>query len=133
MTMAASTSTARRVWSSICLKPERTAASFVVTGCFGFIWLAPWLLLYRPPEKRPWTTEDDPPAPRRRAELFRYPQTWGLLLARFVSDPVWWFYLFWMPKYLVEQRGFTMVEMGMLAWLPYLSADRARSAGGWLP
>jgi len=40
---------------------------------------------------------------------------WGLLLARFLSDPVWWFYLFWMPKYLVEQRGFTMVEIGVIA------------------
>src|SRR5215470_9063103 len=49
-------------------------ASFVVTGCFGFIWLAPWLLLYRLPEKRPWTTDDDPPTRPRRAELFRFPQ-----------------------------------------------------------
>src|SRR5882672_2734476 len=104
-------------------------ASFVVTGCLGFVWLVPWLLLYRLPEERPaWAV--DPPAPLRRAELFRYPQTWGLLLARFVSDPVWWFYLFWMPKYLVEQRGFTMIEMGMLAWLPYLSADLGSLAGG---
>jgi hypothetical protein len=50
--------------------------------------------------------------------------------ARFVSDPVWWFYLFWLPKYLVEQRGFTMVEMGMLAWIPYLSADLGALFGG---
>ncbi len=104
-------------------------ASFVVTGCFGFVWLVAWLLLYRLPEQRPgWA--GDPPAPLGRSELFRYPQTWGLLLARFVSDPVWWFYLFWMPKYLVEQRGFTMVEMGMLAWLPYLSADLGSLSGG---
>ena len=47
-------------------------------------------------------------------------QTAGLNI---LTDPVWWFYLFWLPKYLVEQRGFTMVEMGMLAWIPYLSAD----------
>ena len=50
----------------------------------------------------------------------------------FFSDPVWWFYLFWLPKYLVEQRGFTMVEMGMLAWLPYLSADIGSVTGGLL-
>jgi MFS transporter, ACS family, hexuronate transporter len=60
----------------------------------------------------------------------KLPQTWGLLLARFVSDPVWWFYLFWLPKYMVERRGFTMIEMGMLTWLPYLSADIGSIVGG---
>jgi ACS family hexuronate transporter-like MFS transporter len=60
------------------------------------------------------------------------PQTWGLLLARFISEPVWWFYLFWMPKYLVDQRGFSVVEMGMLAWLPYLCADLGSITGGLL-
>ena len=49
-----------------------------------------------------------------------------------ISDPVWWFYLFWLPKYLVEQRGFTLVEMGMLAWIPYLCADLGALFGGWL-
>jgi ACS family hexuronate transporter-like MFS transporter len=119
-------------------------ASFVVTGCFGFVWLAGWLLIYWVPEKHPWITAEEldviqaerpgsvgeSPAPPGRTELFRYPQTWGLLLARFVSDPVWWFYLFWMPKYLVEQRGFTIAQMGMLAWLPYLSADLGSVTGG---
>jgi len=63
-------------------------------------------------------------------DLLKLPQTWGLLLSRFVSDPVWWFYLFWLPKYLVEKRGFSIIEMGMLAWLPYLSADLGSLAGG---
>jgi len=119
-------------------------SAFVVTGGLGFIWMAAWLLLYRLPEKHPNITAEELQLIREglresasksagtvsRAELFRYPQTWGLLLARFVSDPVWWFYLFWMPKYLVEQRGLTLVEMGMLAWLPYLSADLGSLAGG---
>ncbi|HTM48184.1 MAG TPA: MFS transporter [Bryobacteraceae bacterium] len=119
--------------------------SFVVTGCLGFVWLAVWLLLYQRPEEHRWITSAEmtvirqeetgaesahPAATLSRSELFRYPQTWGLLLARFISDPVWWFYLFWMPKYLVEQRGFSMVEMGMLAWLPYLSADLGSVSGG---
>ena len=59
----------------------------------------------------------------RWRELLQVRQTWGLFLARFLSSPVWWFYLFWLPKYLVEQRGFTMQQMGMLVWLPYLCAD----------
>ena len=49
-----------------------------------------------------------------------------------MSDPVWWFYLFWLPKYLVEQRHFTMVQMGLLAWLPYLTADLGSFSGGIL-
>lgn len=118
--------------------------AFVITGCLGFFWLAAWLFFFQLPEKHPRIAAEElriiqesrskPPAaalPKIRwATLLAYRQTWGLLLSRFFSDPVWWFYLFWLPKYLVEQRGFTMVEVGMLAWLPYLSADAGSVAGG---
>jgi ACS family hexuronate transporter-like MFS transporter len=118
-------------------------SAFVVTGALGFVWLAAWLAFYYVPEKHPRITDAEltlvmegrPPAAiaekTRWLDLLKIRQTWGLLLARFFSDPVWWFYLFWLPKYLVEQRGFTMVEMGMLAWLPYLSADVGSIFGGW--
>jgi len=105
----------------------RTA--FVATGALGFVWLAAWLLIYRVPPL------PEAAAKQQRASwgsLLKYPQTWGLLLGRFLSDPVWWFYLFWLPKYLVEKRGFTMIEMGMLAWMPYLSADFGAIFGGLL-
>jgi ACS family hexuronate transporter-like MFS transporter len=119
---------------------------FVVTGCLGFVWLLAWLLLYRLPEKHPLITAAElrlikgsgdaqellPATKTRWIDLLRFPQTWGLFWSRFLSDPVWWFYLFWLPKYLVEQRGFTMVEMGMLAWLPYLTADAGSIFGGLL-
>jgi len=119
--------------------------AFVVTGSLGFVWLALWLAIYYPPDRHPRITDEerayvlaDAPAATAAAakvrwqDLLKYPQTWGLLLARFFSDPVWWFYLFWLPKYLVEQRGFTMAEMGMLAWMPYLAADAGALAGGWV-
>lgn len=118
----------------------RTA--FVVTGAIGFLWLIPWLLLYWTPEQNGRLSEGElahirggevRPATAIRlswAALLKFPQTWGLLLARVISDPIWWFYLFWLPKYLVEKRGFTMIEMGMLAWLPYLFADLGSVAGG---
>lgn len=118
--------------------------AFVVTGSLGFVWLAFWLWTYYPPDVHPRITEEErayvlaePPVAAGAASIpwqriLRYPQTWGLLLARFFSDPVWWFYLFWLPKYLVEQRGFTMAEMGMLAWMPYLAADAGALTGGWL-
>ncbi len=117
--------------------------AFVVTGSLGFIWLAFWLFLYHPPETHPRITEEerayvlaDPAVASSTGrvpwqQVLKYPQTWGLLLARFFSDPVWWFYLFWLPKYLVEQRGFTMAEMGMMAWMPYLAADAGALVGGW--
>jgi ACS family hexuronate transporter-like MFS transporter len=118
--------------------------AFVATGSLGFVWLALWLFIYYPPDRHPRITEEerayvlaDPPVAAGAArvpwqQVLQYPQTWGLLLARFFSDPVWWFYLFWLPKYLVEQRGFTMAEMGMLAWMPYLAADAGALTGGWI-
>ena len=122
--------------------------AFVLTGSLGFIWLCGWLLLYRTPETHPWITPEErehvlgTPQPDASAaeqpsqrvgwrQALTHRQTWGLLLSRFLSDPVWWFYLFWLPKYLVEQRGFTMAQMGMLAWLPYLAADVGAIVGGW--
>lgn len=121
-------------------------AAFVATGALGFIWLPAWLIVYRLPERHPWITPQELKFIReenlrhdqavkqriRWVELFRYRPTWGLLLAKFLSDPVWWFYLFWLPKYLAEQRGFTIVQIGMLAWLPYLFADLGSVAGGFL-
>ena len=119
-------------------------SSFVITGAMGFAWMAAWLLIYRIPEKHPSITPAELLLIReaegerisahtlklRMIDLLRFPQTWGLFLARFISDPVWWFYLFWLPKYLVEDRGFTIVQMGKLAWLPYLFADAGSIVGG---
>jgi ACS family hexuronate transporter-like MFS transporter len=117
-------------------------SSFVITGAAGLVWLVAWLWIYRLPEEHPLITSEElrliregkpkPEAtPRTRwIELLHMPQTWGLFFSRFLSDPVWWFYLFWLPKYLNEQRGFTMREVGILAWLPYLSADFGSIAGG---
>ncbi|HWB96820.1 MAG TPA: MFS transporter, partial [Bryobacteraceae bacterium] len=114
-------------------------------GALGFVWLIFWLLLYHLPEQHPLITQEELQLVRKAATsnatqggkaklttLLRAPQTLGLLLARFLSDPVWWFYLFWLPKYLVEQRHFSLVQMGMLAWLPYLSADLGSFGGGIL-
>jgi ACS family hexuronate transporter-like MFS transporter len=98
--------------------------SFVITGAFGLVWLIAWLTLYSAPPLAAVAT------PMPKAELLLLPQTWGLLFAKFFSDPVWWFYLFLLPKYLVEQRHFSMVQMGMLAWLPYLTADLGAFGGG---
>lgn len=121
--------------------------AFLATGSLGLFWLAAWLFFFYLPEHHPRITDaerdlvmadttapDSPPGKiqekPRWIDLLQMRQTWGLLLSRFLSDPVWWFYLFWLPKYLVEQRGFTMIEMGMMAWLPYLTADAGSILGG---
>lgn len=116
--------------------------AFVITGALGFVWMAFWLRWYWVPARHPRVTAEEhelieAPAAQsnkrhvRWRELFGFPQTWALFLARVVADPVWWFYLFWLPKYLSDDRGFTMVEIGMVAWMPYLTADLGSIAGGW--
>src|SRR5690606_12394667 len=90
-------------------------AAFVITGLMGLIWLYFWFRWYYIPNRHPRVTSEEremleasPGVVRNRAvrwvELFRFPQCWGLFLARVVADPVWWFYLFWLPKYLQEDR-----------------------------
>lgn len=108
--------------------------AFVFTGLLGFVWLIFWLHYYRmpaPEEAPPPLAGSDGPLPTR-LELLRRRETWALLLSRFISDPVWWFYLLWLPKYLADRRGFTLAEIGMVAWMPYLAADAGALFGGWL-
>ncbi len=118
-------------------------AAFVVTGLAGFVWLAYWLRWYWVPARHPRATPGERALiagadlrPTRRsvqwAALFRWPQTWALLLARVVADPVWWFYLIWLPKYLSDERGFSMVAIGLTSWMPFLTAKLGALSGGWL-
>jgi hypothetical protein len=101
--------------------------AFAVTGLLGFVWLVAWLLLYGTP---PVPSEKRPRVPY--GELLRMPAVWGLMISRIFADPVWWFYLFWLPKYLSDVRHFSMVEIGLIAWMPYLSADLGSLFGGWM-
>ena len=119
--------------------------AFVLTGALGFAWLAAWLLLYRAPEHHPRITaeelaclraarnaEERPAESARWRDLFRYRQTWGLVLGRMLADPVWWFYVFWLPEYLKRERGFSLAMIGLFAWIPFLAADLGNLAGGWM-
>jgi len=118
--------------------------TFLVTGSLGFIWLALWLLFYESPERhRAITPEeyalikgDQPAAAPQQSvawlDLLRFPQTWAIILSRFLTDPVWWLYVTWLPLYLYNARGFDLKKIGMFAWLPFLTADAGSLLGGWL-
>lgn len=124
-------------------------SAFVTTGALGLIWAAAWFWFYHLPEKHPRISAEELALIREgekegqkggETELtsspsvlsfFRLPQTWGLLLARIISDPVWWFYLFWLPKYLTEREGMTEQRMSYVVWIPYLIADVGSIVGGW--
>ena len=122
-------------------------ATFVLTGVLGLLWVIPWLWLYRPPAEHPRLTEDERlltpsvDAPHttltrvseweRWRSLLNRRETWLLLSSRVITDPVWYFYLFWFPKYLSDARHLTLTEVGMLAWLVYLAADAGSIVGGW--
>lgn len=118
--------------------------SFIATGALGILWLIPWLILYRLPERHPWITAKElhyiqegsakPSVPVKSSlkDLIARSETWALMIARFFSDPVWWFYLFWLPSFLQEQRHFTLSELAVFGWIPYLTSDIGGLAGGWV-
>jgi ACS family hexuronate transporter-like MFS transporter len=72
-----------------------------------------------------------PVSPFRWRDLLRYRQVWAIVLARFFTDPIWWLYLTWLPKYLADARGFSLLKIAAFAWVPYVAADAGSLSGGW--
>ncbi len=120
--------------------------AFIFTGALGFIWLIFWLLIYRLPGQHRWMTEeelqhiqaegpdedDEPEAQTPWRRILGHRQAWGFINAKFMTDPIWWFYIYWLPSYLKEARGFSLAMIGYFAWIPFLAADVGSVAGGWL-
>jgi ACS family hexuronate transporter-like MFS transporter len=102
-------------------------AAFVCTGAAGFVWVALWILVYRKPDGEPASQASEP---LRWGPILRDRSVWGLALARMIADPVWYFYLFWFPKYLGDQRGLSLGQVASLAWIVYLAADIGSIGGG---
>lgn len=103
-------------------------AAFVVTGAFGLLWLVGWLLVYRTgPYSEPETAER--PDWRR---VLRARGCWTLILARFFTDPVVYFMMFWLPEYLRKERGFDLSMVTRYGWIPFVAADVGYLLGGWL-
>lgn len=98
-------------------------AAFVVPGLAGLVLAVIWWVVFREPAAPADAAEPVPPvpvAPLPWPALWRQRALWGVVLARLVSDPVWYFCLFWMPGYFQEQRGLTLKEAGMVGWIPFL-------------
>lgn len=103
-------------------------AAFAIVGLFGFIWLAFWTLLYRAPHVASQETGTKRTVPFRA--LIQSKFLWQFTLSKVFSDPVWYFYIFWIPEYLKSAHGFSLRAIGETAWIPFTTAAIGNFAGG---
>jgi len=124
-------------------------ATFVAVGALGFLWLIPWLILYKSgPDSHPWLSSEEREyilsgqrnnetnevadyAPTS-GEILSRKESWGVILASFFLDPIWWLFVGWLPLYLSETYGFGVKEIGLYAWVPYVGAMFGAWFGGLL-
>jgi ACS family hexuronate transporter-like MFS transporter len=106
-------------WSSV----------FFLTGIAGLVWVVPWLLMFR---ESPDSRESMQTSSGAWHTVLRMPNLWLLLFARMLTDPVWYFYLFWYPKYLSDARHQTLSQVGHIVWVVYFAADAGALVGGWI-
>ena len=119
-------------------------AAFLTTGLFSAIWIAWWWRNYRKPADHPTLTGAElrhiyeeaaaqmgPQTPWLR--LFKYPQTWAFATAKFLTDPIWWFYLFWLPSYFSAKFHLDLSHLGLPLIIVYNLSAVGSIAGGWLP
>jgi ACS family hexuronate transporter-like MFS transporter len=119
--------------------------AFVFTGAVGLVWVIAWLLLYREPRQHSMLTpaelelitsgQEVQPLDATKAtwgEVLRHKEMWAVILAKFLTDPGWYFYLLWLPKYLKTAHGFDLAAIALFAWVPYVCADVGSVLGGVL-
>lgn len=116
--------------------------AFIVTGAIGFLWLGFWWFLYYHPNEHPKITkaelahiQSDPPDAETKIKwraLFPHRQTWAFAIGKFMTDPIWWLYLFWVPDFLNKSHGITLLTVGLPLVVIYLVADVGSIGGGWL-
>ena len=120
-------------------------SAFVFSGLLGFVWLLVWLRVYHPVNLHPRVTPQEvryiragqqvPNLSARRGarrwlQLGRDRNVWGIVLGRALTDPIWWFYVFWLPQYLSDARGFSLKRIALFAWMPFIAADIGNFTGG---
>jgi ACS family hexuronate transporter-like MFS transporter len=117
--------------------------AFICTGALGATWLVAWLLIYRRPQDHSKISSaelayinSDPPEHSAKipwSNLLQHRQTWAILVAKLLTDPTWWFLLFWLPKFLNTKHGLTITEFGLPLVIIYNAATLGSVVGGWLP
>jgi MFS transporter, ACS family, hexuronate transporter len=117
-------------------------AAFCVTGILELIWICFWVAIYRKPEEHPKVSRgelnyimSDPPDPAVKIpwlRLFPYSQTWAFSVAKFLTDPVWWFWLFWSSPYLHDKFGVDIKHIGLPLIIIYCMASVGSIGGGWI-
>jgi ACS family hexuronate transporter-like MFS transporter len=115
--------------------------AFLITGGLGFIWLIAWLAVYRKPEEHRRVSAREleyircdpssPTVPIKWLSLASYRQVWAYISGKFLIDPIWWFYLFWVPDFLQRQHGLRLTNIGLPIVVIYVIADIGSVAGGW--
>ena len=117
--------------------------AFISTGALGFVWLFFWIISYNRPEnekklsqkEREFILQDgEEPAQERVSwkEIVRHRQTWGISLARFVTDPIWWFFLYWLPKFLNTNYSIDLTNIGLPLITIYVISMGGSVLGGWI-
>jgi ACS family hexuronate transporter-like MFS transporter len=116
--------------------------AFIATGAIGFIWLAVWWISYRAPGVHPRVSQaelahirSDPAEPTTKmswGKILPHRQAWTFAVAKFMTDPIWWLYLFWIPDFLYRNHGLSLTTMGPPIVVIYLIGDVGSVAGGWL-
>jgi len=117
--------------------------AFIVTGSLGFLWVLVWLVLYREPGSHPRVTSEelalihsDPPTGQAARvpwlRLLTHRQTWAFAVGKLLADPIWWFYLYWLPKFLDARYGVTLTQLALPLIVVYLVADVGSVGGGWV-
>ncbi|HVC47246.1 MAG TPA: MFS transporter [Terracidiphilus sp.] len=119
-------------------------SAFLITGIFSATWIVVWFAYYRKPSEHPrltpaerkYITEGIVEAPKPGTpwlKLFGYRQTWAFVIGKFLTDPIWWFYLFWLPSYFTSKFHLTLSTLGLPLIIVYTGATVGSICGGWLP
>lgn len=117
--------------------------AFIIAGALGFVWLIFWILMYRMPERTKQLSEaernhilQDGQEPETQKlpwkSIISFKQTWGIWLSRFLTDPIWWFFLYWLPKYLNSNYHIDLTQIGLPLIVIYVVSIGGSVFGGWL-
>ncbi|HYE53060.1 MAG TPA: MFS transporter [Azospirillaceae bacterium] len=116
--------------------------AFIITGLISLVWLPVWLYIYKRPREHPKLgaaelahIEQDPPDPEQKIgwlRLLTVKETWAYALGKFLIDPIWWMFLFWLPDFLAKRHGLDLKSFGIPLVIIYLLSDVGSVAGGWL-